>query len=97
MERVRLRRTGITDREEVFKRLREEGYSVYEWEDPPGTYYPTHTHPGREVRWVLEGEVVIGAEGKEILLKPGDRIELEPETPHWAKTETGVRYACGTK
>ncbi|NPB06905.1 MAG: cupin domain-containing protein [Aquificae bacterium] len=97
MERVKLVSTGLTDEREVLKRLKEEGYAVYVWEDPPGTYYPTHTHPGKEVRWVLEGEVVIGAEGKELRLKPGDRLELEPGTPHWARTEKGVRYACGTK
>ncbi|WP_461828560.1 cupin domain-containing protein [Aquifex sp.] len=97
MERVKVERTGITDREKIYEILKKEGFSVYEWSDPPGTYYPTHTHPDREVRWVIEGEVVIGAEGKEIVLREGDRIELEPETPHWAKTEKGVRYICGSK
>jgi len=90
-------RTGLVDREKIEKILRDKGYDVYEWYDPPGTYYPLHTHPGKEVRWVIEGEVVIGAEGEEIFLKEGDMIELEPEVPHWAKTEKGVRYLCGTK
>ncbi|GAB6065171.1 hypothetical protein JCM9492_02630 [Aquifex pyrophilus] len=97
MERVRVERTGIKDKSEIYRILKEKGYSVYEWYDPPGTYYPTHTHPDREVRWVIEGEVVIGTEGKEITLKEGDMIELEPGTPHWAKTEKGVRYICGSK
>ncbi|WP_164930615.1 cupin domain-containing protein [Aquifex aeolicus] len=97
MERVKFNSTGIKDKEKIYEILRKEGYSVYEWYDSPGTYYPTHTHPDREIRWVIEGEVVIGAEGKEFVLKEGDMIELEPNTPHWAKTEKGVRYICGSK
>ncbi len=95
--RVKLVRTDIKDGDEARRILEEEGFSTYLWSDSPGTYYPTHTHPDYEVRWVIEGEVVIGAEGKEYTLKPGDRIELEPETPHWAKTEKGVTYLCGSK
>ncbi len=94
---VRVEDTGITDEERAKEALRKEGFSVYTWSDPPGTYYPVHTHPDREVRWVIEGEVVIGSEGREINLTPGMRIELDPETPHWAKTDTGVRYVCGSK
>ncbi len=95
--RVRVERTGIRDEEEVRRILRERGYSVYTWSDPAGTYYPTHTHRDREVRWVVEGEVVMGVDGEEILLREGDMIELEPETPHWAKTDKGVKYVCGSK
>jgi len=53
MERVRYEKTGIKEREKVYSILRKRGYSVYEWYDPPGTYYPTHTHPDKEVRWVI--------------------------------------------
>ncbi len=94
---VRFERTGITDEGKIREILKGQGYSVYTWSDPPGTYYPTHTHPDREVRWVIEGEVTIGVEGKELTLTPGDMVELDPETPHWAKTERGVRYLCGSK
>ena len=94
---VKLKETGITEVEKIKKILEDEGYSVYTWSDSPGTYYPTHTHPDREVRWVVDGEVVIGVEGKELRLKPGDVVELDPGTPHWAKTDKGVTYICGSK
>jgi len=44
MERVKFRSTGIKDKERIYEILKKEGYSVYEWYDAPGTYYPTHTH-----------------------------------------------------
>lgn len=94
---VRFESTGIRDEEKIKDLLKRSGYSVYTWQDPPGTYYDTHTHPDREVRWVIEGEVVIGVNGKEIVLKEGDMIELEPGTPHWARTQMGVKYICGSK
>ena len=94
---VRVDSTGVKDEGEIKDTLKRKGYSVYTWSDPPGTYYSTHTHPDREVRWVVEGEVVIGVEGKEITLREGDMVELDPNTPHWAKTEVGVRYVCGSK
>ncbi|NPA33263.1 MAG: cupin domain-containing protein [Aquificae bacterium] len=97
MEGVKLTKTGITDKESAREFLERLGYSVYEWYDPPGTVYPTHTHPGAEARLVLEGEVTIGVGDREITLKPGDLIELEPELPHRARTEKGVRYLCGSK
>ncbi len=96
-EGVRLIKTDITDADRARDILVREGYSTYIWSDSPGTYYPTHTHPDYEVRWVVEGEVVIGVGKKEYILKPGDRIELEPHTPHWARTERGVVYVCGSK
>ncbi len=94
---VRFESTGLKDEGKVKEILRGRGFSVYVWSDPPGTFYPTHTHPGREVRWIVEGEVTIGAEGREFTLREGDMVELDPETPHWAKTEKGVRYVCGSK
>jgi quercetin dioxygenase-like cupin family protein len=94
---VKLVRTDIRDSSVASQTLREEGYRVYLWSDEPGTFYPTHTHPDYEVRWIIEGEVIIGVGNEEFLLKPGDRIELEPNTPHWAKTDRGVVYVCGSK
>ncbi len=94
---VKFESTGITDEKKIIEILKERGFSTYTWYDSPGTYYPTHTHPDREVRWVVEGEVIIGVDGKELRLKPGDMIELDPDTPHWARTEKGVKYVCGSK
>jgi len=94
-----LKHTGITDREEVFKILREEGYTdLYVWRDPPNTSYDWHTHPYNEVRWILKGEITIGTENGIYHLKAGDRLEVPAGTRHWAKVgDEGVEYVCGSK
>ncbi len=65
--------------------LQTEGLSILEWTDPPGTIYPVHTHPLVQVHVVLSGRMRIGLpeSTEEIILNPGDRLDLPPETPHW--------------
>ena len=94
---IKFRKTTQTNSEEIKRVLEQQGYKTYPWSDPPGTYYPEHTHEDWEVRWVVAGEVTIGTKEKIYHLEPGDYIELPPQTPHWAKTETGVEYICGSK
>ena len=91
-------KTGIKDKEEIKKILEEEGYSnIFEWCDGAGSFYDWHIHPYQEVRWVYEGEVVMGTEEGEVVLKEGDRLDLPAGTRHWAKTTKGVCYICGSK
>ncbi len=97
MSDVVFERTGIKDENTVKDILKKEGYDVYSWEDSKGTYYPIHTHEHEEVRWVVSGEVEIGVGDEVFRLLPGDKITLAPNTPHWAKTDKGVRYVCGSK
>ncbi len=95
---MNIKNTGITDVEQIKNTLKKEGYSdIFTWCDGAGSFYDWHTHPYREVRWVYEGEIVIGTEEGEIVLKAGDRLDLPPKTKHWAKTEKGVCYVCGSK
>lgn len=84
--------------EEAKKRLTALGYSgIYLWEDEPGTYYPWHMHSEDEARLVLEGEITIGTEREVYHLKAGDILEIKAGTLHWAKTEKGVKYLCGSR
>ncbi|MFN3869893.1 MAG: cupin domain-containing protein [Aquificaceae bacterium] len=86
------------DRKKAEEILREKGYKgFYVWYDPPGTYYDWHTHPEDEVRLVLEGEITIGTEEGIYHLKEGDMLEVKAGTKHWAKTQKGVKYLCGSK
>lgn len=92
-------KTGITNREEVFKILQERGYGdIYVWRDAPNTFYDWHTHTYDEIRWVLSGEILIGTEEGEYLLKPGDVMVVPAGTRHWAKVgKDGVEYVCASR
>ncbi len=96
--KTRVISTNITDPELIKNQLKKEGYKdIFSWSDSPNSFYDWHTHPYDEVRWVYSGEVIIGTEEGEFLLKPGDKMEIKPNTKHWAKSEKGVSYICGSK
>ena len=67
------------------KRLEAEGYSVSRYTYPPGTSFSAHTHEVDKKDTVLRGRLKIGAEGKEVVLGPGDMIEIPAGTVHTAE------------
>jgi quercetin dioxygenase-like cupin family protein len=78
-----------------------EGLSLLEWTDSPGTIYPVHTHPYVQVHVILNGHLRVGLPetAEEIILNPGDRLDLPPETPHWeevhgSETTTYLAATC---
>lgn len=88
----------MIDEKEARQKLENMGYrNIYRWCDPPGTYYDWHAHSEDEVRFVIFGEITIGTEGKVHHLKEGDILEVPAGTKHWAKTERGVCYICGSR
>jgi quercetin dioxygenase-like cupin family protein len=78
-----------------------EGLAVSEWTDPAGTVYPVHAHEFAEVRVVIRGQLRIGLPdtGEEIILEPGDRLDLPASVPHWADVSGSghVVYLCASK
>ncbi len=90
--------TDVTDESKIYETLRKEGFfNIFTWHDAKDTRYPVHTHPHYEVRWVIEGTLVIIEDGQELQLHPGDRLESLPHTPHAAYTPTGVTYVCASR
>lgn len=94
--------TNNKDINKIKNILINEGYdNIYTYQDLPNTFYDWHTHSDYEVRWVYEGEVTIGIKVDdkviELNLKAGDKLEIPPNTLHYAKTETGVKYVCASK
>lgn len=47
-----------------------------------------HRHPFDEIRIVLEGNLIIDVNGNQLLLRPGDRIDVPANTRH-SKTVHG--------
>ncbi len=66
-----------------------EGWTVSEWSDPAGTVYPLHAHEYAEVRVVVSGRLRVGLpdSGDEVILQPGDRLEIPGDLPHWADVD----------
>lgn len=66
--------------------LTREGFAISEWSDPAGTIYPVHVHEYPEANVVVRGNLRVGLpeSGEEMVLGPGDRLDLPANTPHWA-------------
>jgi quercetin dioxygenase-like cupin family protein len=87
------------DARRLRRQLELEGYSVSEWTDRPGAYYPPHSHPEDQSHWVLSGALTLVVEGEEYTLRAGDRDYLPAWTVHEARVEGGepVVYLVGAK
>ena len=56
----------------------------------PGTIYPPHSHLEYEYAIVYKGSLVIVMKEKEILLRKGDFIKIDPGVTHSAYSEEGA-------
>lgn len=84
---------------ELRKRLEEEGYSVFEWSDAPGTHYKAHRHAEDQSHWIISGELELRIQGETYTLRAGDRDFLPANTVHSAFVPGSqpVRYLIGAK
>jgi quercetin dioxygenase-like cupin family protein len=87
------------DARRLRRRLELEGYSVFEWTDRAGAYYPPHSHAEDQSHWVLSGALTLVVGGEEYTLRAGDRDYLHAWTVHEARVEGGepVVYLVGAK
>ena len=62
----------------------QQGLSPYQWSNGPHDVYSAHKHSYDKVIYVVSGSITFGLpeEGREILLKAGDRIDLPANTIH---------------
>ena len=84
---------------EIESKIKDQGLEYYIWQDGMGAFYPTHSHPYTEIRWVVSGSITFGVGGDEVILNPGDCLELPANVPHYAKMsdETTTIYLCASK
>ena len=68
----------------LIKICAEEGLSPYQWSNGPHDVYSAHKHSYDKVIYVVRGSITFGLpeEGREILLKAGDRLDLPANTVH---------------
>lgn len=54
------------------------------WRNGPGDTYGRHDHGYHKVLFCLEGSITFHLPDDDATLGPGDRLDLEPGTPHAA-------------
>jgi len=59
-----------------------------------GEKIPEHRHPFSEVRFIIEGELLLEVAGNQTLLRPGDRIEIPSNTRHRHQTHGQSDCVC---
>ena len=79
--------------------LQDEGYSVFEWSDSPGTVYGPHSHAEDQSHWIISGALELTVDGVSYTLRAGDRDFLPANTTHSAFVPgyEPVRYLIGTR
>jgi len=65
-------------------RLEQEGLKPYRFDMMPGDVYGDHAHPDAEIRWVVSGRMRVLVREEEIILEPGDRLDLAANVVHSA-------------
>ncbi len=79
--------------------MEEEGYSVFEWIDAPGTVYDPHVHAEDQSHWIISGALRLSIGDDEYTLSAGDRDFLPAYTQHSAAVEGDepVVYLIGAR
>lgn len=91
--------TTAPDADKLKARLVEEGYSVFQWSDEPGTKYGPHAHAEDQSHWILSGELELRIGHEIYTLRAGDRDYLPANTVHSAFVSGNqpVVYLIGAK
>ena len=71
-------------REQIAERFAAEGLRPRWWGNAAGDAYGRHAHPYHKVLYCLEGSITFHTDDGDLELAPGDRLDLEPRTPHAA-------------
>ena len=89
---------GSIEENRLRLQLEEEGFSVFRWRDEAGVSYDPHSHAHDQSLWVIDGELVFGAGGRDLRLQSGDRLLLPRGTIHTAYAgTTGATYLIGER
>jgi quercetin dioxygenase-like cupin family protein len=61
-----------------------EGLAPTTWSNSPGDTYARHEHSYHKVLYCVAGSIVFHTADGDLALGPGDRLDLDPGTPHFA-------------
>ena len=87
------------DAVDLKQRLQNEGYSVFQWSDAPGTKYGPHAHAEDQSHWIISGTLELRVGHESYTLRAGDRDFLPANTIHSAfvSGDEPVIYLIGAK
>ena len=85
---------------ELRRLMEDEGFSVFQWSDPPGTTYPPHIHGDDQSHWIVSGTLELSVTGHgTVQLSSGDRDSMPANTEHAAEVigSEPVVYLIGSR
>lgn len=75
---------GDADGAEIDRILVAEGLSPYQWSNGPHATYSAHSHGYHKVIYCLNGGITFIVADERFEMKPGDRLDIDPQTMHSA-------------
>jgi hypothetical protein len=79
------KRSGTATRSDADAAFAAEGCSESRsWSNGPGDRYSRHRHDFHKVLFCLDGSIVFHTDDGNVAMAAGDRLDLEPGTPHAA-------------
>ncbi len=85
VERWNATRDGSLTELALRRKLESRGYRVSRYVYPPGTSFPTHTHEVDKMDAVLSGRFRIKMGDGEVVLGPGDAMQISAGARHSAE------------
>lgn len=73
---------GPLNEKSMGNKLKSQGYSFTRYTFPPGTDFPDHTHGVSKKDSIIAGKFRFAMFGKEVILQPGDMIEVPAGVVH---------------
>lgn len=89
----------VSSESKLREQLQREGYSLFSWQDGPGTTYGAHSHPHDEFIVIASGQIIFLIDSERYSLNEGDLLVLPAGTVHEAINEgkSAVRYFICTR
>ena len=66
--------SSVPSAAELKRMMEDEGFSVFQWSDPPGATYSPHVHSDDQSHWIVSGTLELDVTGHgTVRLEAGDR------------------------
>lgn len=99
MDVVHISKSKKPTLEELTNILKSQRLECELYSDSGGTKYGRHKHDFDDFIVIVQGQMKLGTERGQWILKPGDRIDLPRNTVHWAEMigKEEVKYLSAAK